>query len=154
MAPQTEEDKSTVRVDGAISRALGGLTSRFETGKSLRGFGGKPIAIRRLYSGPEGHVVAEGVNLASPGRAEQDADALASKLLRLKEGTTDDVKFVIGYISSPEGLNGEAVYVEWLEHKLQAPAYDLLRQQSEFHDAAQTATRPLQPSLPQVDANA
>ena len=154
VGPEMEEHKTTVRVDGAISNALGGLTDRFQSGQSIRGFGGKPISVRRLYRGPEKHVVAEGVNLASPTHAEHDADALASKLLRLAEGASGKVEFIIGYISSPEGLNGEAVYVEWLEHKLQAPAYDLLRQKSQFRAAAEAAAEPLQPALPEVGINA
>ena len=154
VGPETGEHKGAVRVDGAISRALGRLTDRFQGGQSISGFGGQPVSVRRLYRGPEKHVVAEGVNLASPRRAERDADALASKLLRLAEGSSKNVDFIIGYISSPEGLNGEAVYVDWLEHKLQAPVYDLIRNQRGFQSAADAATKPLQPSLPQVDANA
>jgi hypothetical protein len=154
VGPEMEEQARAVRVDGAISRALGELTDRFQASQSICGFGGKPVTVRRLYRGPEKHVVAEGVNLASPSRAERDADALASKLLRLAEGASERCEFLIGYISSPEGLNGEAVYVDWLEHKLQVRAYDLLRQRSEFHAAAEAAAAPLQPSLPQVEANA
>ena len=105
------------------------------------------MKVRRLYRGPSKYVVAEGVNLASPERAEEDADALASRLLRAAEGSDLPVEFLIGYIASPEGLNGEDVYVRWLEHKLDTKAHDLVQQRDEFRRAAEEATLPLQPSL-------
>jgi len=149
VSPTTAEASARLRVDGVITRALGDVAARFETGKALPGFGGKPVAIRRLHRGPTRYVVAEGVNLASE-RAEEDADALASRLLRVTEGADMPVEFVIGYISSPEGLNGEVVYVDWLQHKLNTRPYDLVRQEQQFRRAATAATAPLQPTLPEV----
>lgn len=147
VAPRTTEASARLRVDGALTRALGDIAPRFETGGSLTGYCGKPVKVRRLYRGPSKYVVAEGVNLASPERAEEDADALASRLLRAAEGSDLPVEFLIGYIASPEGLNGEDVYVRWLEHKLDTKAHDLVQQRDEFRRAAEEATLPLQPSL-------
>ncbi len=60
-------------------------------------------------------MILDGVNLASSS-AETDADALVSRLQRVLEAQgrdAMDVRPLVGYLASPNGLNGE-----WIEHKL------------------------------------
>jgi hypothetical protein len=96
----------------------------------------------------EGHaVVVEAVNLTAT-TAERDVDALASRLLRIREGNEQrDVRFVLGYVASPGGLNGEAVLKEWIEHKVGTPMFNLDREEDSFRDAAAQAVADLNDGL-------
>jgi hypothetical protein len=79
--------------------------------------------------------VIEGINMAA-SQAEVQADATASKLLRLRSGLDQDCRILVGYLSSPEGLNGESVLIEWLEQKTGAHTFDLMKQRADFHATA------------------
>ena len=69
-------------------------------------------------------------------QAEVQADATASKLLRLRSGLDQDIRILVGYLSPPEGLNGESVLIEWLEQKTGAHTFDLMKQRADFHATA------------------
>jgi hypothetical protein len=69
-------------------------------------------------------------------QAELQSDALTSKLERLCVGLGDACVILIGYIGSPEGLNGESVLVEWLRERTGAKTLDLVKDRVQFHAAA------------------
>jgi hypothetical protein len=134
--PQVSTPTRTQRVDGAIGRALGAsLSTRFHRGQ-VPGFGGRPVEVQRLAQAGDQAVIVEGVNLASAD-AERDAGAMESRLCRIKEsGTAINPRFVLGYLASAGGLNGEAALKEWIEYRVAARMYDLRNEQQEFREAA------------------
>ena len=82
-----------------------------------------------------GWVVIEGINLAT-NQAELLADATASKLMRLRAGLREECDVMIGYLASPEGLDGEQVLVDWLRERAEAQVFDLMKQRKDFLAAA------------------
>lgn len=145
---EPQSGHATLRMDGALTRALGQVARRFQPRQTVVGYGGREINVRRLSRGPDHQVVADAVNLASPQHAEDDADALVSKALRIKAGNVP-TDFILGYLASPGGLNGEGVLVDWIEEKLGARPFDLIREIPQFQEAADlaTASHQMQPPL-------
>jgi hypothetical protein len=127
------------RIDGAVGRALGQtLAVRLHRG-TVPGFHNRPVSVLRLTADERHAVIVEAVNLAA-ATAERDSDALTSRLLRIKKsGALQEFRFVLGYIASPGGLNGEAALKEWIEEEVGVPLYDLDREQADFRAAAQKA---------------
>jgi hypothetical protein len=123
------------RVDGEIRRCLNGLADKFTPKREFEGYGGRKVRVLRAFEGPARTAVIEGVNLAT-SQAEQHSDAVVSRLLRLKEGR-ERIDLIVGYLTSPEGLNGEKVLVDWISHKTGAKTFDLQRQRGEFRDEAE-----------------
>ncbi len=80
-----------------------------------------------------GAVIIEGVNLASTS-ARRDADALVSRLLRIREGGA--VNVLIGYVASPGGLNGETDMRDWIEAKVTQNVFDVISESERFQAAA------------------
>ena len=80
-------------------------------------------------------MVIEGINLAT-SQAEIQADATVSKLLRLRSGLGGDFSILVGYLASPDGINGESVLLKWLEEQTGALALDLMKQRADFHTEA------------------
>ncbi len=81
----------------------------------------------------------EAVNLAAT-TAETDTDSLVSRLLRVREASDFGVgqkriAVMVGYLASPEGLNGEAALRDWIEKKVDAQTFDLINQEGQFRDA-------------------
>ena len=142
---------SRSRIDGQIRKCLDDLSKKFKSRQPVPGFGGREVLVLRAYRGKKGWVVIEGINLAS-NQAETQSDATASRLQRIQRSLKDECVFLIGYIASPEGINGEGVLVEWLQDVTGARTFDLLKQRPEFHDAAQdrvdVADGVKSPSLP------
>lgn len=129
------------RIDGLIANALGATLSRFDVNQPVSGYRGRHVTVRRLCSMPGRQVIAEGVNLASPDNAERDADALTSRMLRVREAADQtETHFVIGYQSSPSGLNGETALKEWIESRLRIRLYDLLREKDAYQQMAAELT--------------
>lgn len=135
VSPQRAAKEDRTRVDGEITKCLDDLARKFKPKQFLRGFGGRDVQVLRSFVGPSGTVVIEGVNLAS-SQAEQQSDAIVSKLLRVREGTSSSLMFLVGYLTSPGGLNGERALVEWIRHQTGAKAFDLLRERDRFHNIA------------------
>ena len=72
-------------------------------------------------------MILEAVNLAT-ATARHDADALVSRLLRIRAASTGSpVTFMVGYIASPGGLNGEAHMCDWIRQQVTQEVYDLQR---------------------------
>ncbi len=133
--PRVSRRDKLERIDTAVSRALGSVSSFFHRGK-VPGFGGRGVKVLRCAESRQRLVVVEAVNLASRD-AETDADALYGRLSRIREGQQGrEVHFVLGYLASAHGLNGETALKEFIEAKVETRMYDLDRQKSEFEEAA------------------
>lgn len=121
------------RIDGAISEALGSLGKELHGRFEVRAFKGVRESVLRAALGDDGMVIVEGVNLAA-STARRDADALVSKLLRIKAGGHTKTKFIIGYLASPGGLNGERHMKEWMQEQVSDDVYDLNTERKRFRE--------------------
>jgi hypothetical protein len=134
------------RIDGVLTNSLGPVAEKLTRG-AVEGFGGRPVPVRRYIETATELLIVEGVNLAAAG-AEIDADALVSRLLRIREANGHSrirsVVAYVGYLASPEGLNGEAALVKWIETKAEAKTYDLLSQRDAFADQIRGRLRELE----------
>jgi hypothetical protein len=135
MSPFRALREQRTRINGEIRQCLNGLEEKLKPKQELDGYGGRRVKVLRAFTGPSGTVVIEGVNLASP-RAEQQSDAVVGRLLRVREGERNKLELLVGYLPSPEGLNGEKVLVDWIEHETGATAFDLRKQRQELHARA------------------
>ena len=135
--PHVPSHERTARVSGAVTRALGRyLASQLPCGESVAGFHNRPIPVLRCISGKQQMVIVEGVNLAA-ATAEKDTYALTSKLRSIRNQNDDSnrrTSFVVGYLASPAGLNGEATLKEWFEKDVGIPMFDLTREPSLFRE--------------------
>jgi hypothetical protein len=153
--PRIPPQQRAQRIDTAIRRALGeSIAGRFEAKARVPGYRGRLVTVKRYARGADEDVVLDGVNLALK-TAEDDADALTSRLLRVRHNPEQrPVRFVLGYLGSPSGLNGEAVLKEWLEDRLGCRLYDLERESERFRDQAAGAIEdrdaPVLPLFPDV----
>ena len=134
-----------IRVASEIRGCLNGLNRQFKAKEKLPGFGGRDVEVLKAHRGRHGTVVIEGVNLATKN-AEMQSDAAASRLERLLQGQGEaECKVLLGYLPSPDGLNGEAVLLDWIRQRTGAEVFDLRQQRDQLHDAAAA-------SLARVDA--
>jgi hypothetical protein len=138
------ETRKKNRIDSALRNALGeGLASKFSR-RPIDGYKGKPVEAMRTYSGTVGDVVLEAVNLGANDAAEQ-ADGLVGKLQRVRlngNGLTPrprPVAAIVGYIASPNGLNGEAYLKSWIEEGGSAKTFDMEREQLKLREATDEA---------------
>jgi hypothetical protein len=136
VAPHRPAKEVRTRIDGEIGKCLNDLGKKFKGRRALPGYGGRKVQVKRVYEGEKGCVVIEGVNLAGK-TAEAETDATASKLQRVQRGVGAECHFLIGYLASPEGLNGESVLVDWLRETTHAEAFDLMKERQDFHSAAE-----------------
>jgi hypothetical protein len=138
--PKRDIRERNLRIEQAIGRALGrSRLKRFRRGYEAPGFQGRPVKVLRAAEGPRGLVVIEGVNLAL-NTAEPDADRLASKVGRVRQNAeATDTHFVLGFLASPGGLNGEAALKAWIEQQSGSPMYDLDREPDAFRSAVESA---------------
>lgn len=139
VAPVKSKQERVGKMNGVLTRALGQLAAKLPQG-SVPGFGGREVWVRRHAENDQSLLIVEGVNLAAT-TAEKDADALVSRLQRILEaapGTGKTHKLIavmVGYLSSPEGLNGEAALRDWIEEKTKAQTFDLINQEDQFRTA-------------------
>lgn len=130
--PEVAQVHRTERVDGAVTRALGDrLAKHFEYGAPVPGYRQRQIKVTRHLVRDDALVVIEGINLASPNAVE-DTFALVGKLHNIQRNQELKTEFVLGYLASPSGLNGEADLKEFIEKEIEAPVLDLTRESSEF----------------------
>ena len=78
VGPRRRTKERSARIDGVLSAALGELDKG-----EVAGYRGRPVPVRHFKSAPDRLLIVEAVNLASVN-AETDADALVSKLLRVR----------------------------------------------------------------------
>jgi hypothetical protein len=140
--PQVSAQARAARVNGAVTRALGNqLASQMVYRKPVSGFRNRKISVLRHLEDARHLVVVDAVNLAAT-TAEEDTYALISKLRSIRyqnEGTNRGTSFVVGYLASPAGLNGEASLKDWFEQDAGVPMFDLTRQATVFRERVQDA---------------
>ena len=135
--PRRDRAKRLQRIDHEIGRALGPVANRLEGRLEVTAFKGARERVLRAAKSDDGMVVIEGVNLAASG-ARDEADALVSRLLRIRAGGSGEIKFVIGYLTSPGGLNGEGHMKDWIVDKVSPYVYDLNSERDAFRSRTET----------------
>ena len=102
-------------------------------------FGGTKEQVRRGAETDRGVLLVDGVNLAA-ATARKDADAFVSSFMRISDAYGNrQVHIIVGYASSPGGLNGEADMRDWIREKLTDQVFDIVAQNAEFKKAAAEA---------------
>src|SRR5690606_1913581 len=127
--PIAAAGKERKRIDGILRRALGDRLSQRTKGRlEVSAFHAAKERVLRGAYGRTGVLVIEAVNLAGSS-ARRDADALASKLLRIQAaaGAMGEVRTIVAYRSSPHGLNGEGHMKDWLAEMVTSHVYDVNR---------------------------
>ena len=143
--PTQPKERQAQRIDSAIREALGQLADHIPTNPRLSAFGGAEEQVRRGLTTDRGILLVDGVNLAAK-KARKEADALVSRFMRIREGYRNRrVQIIVGYASSPGGLNGEAHMCDWMREKLAAQVFDMVAENTEFRQAAADAWRELVP---------
>lgn len=122
------------RVDGLVTQALGLSAGYFERRSEIGAFRGARETVLRHATGANGRLVVEAVNLAT-STARHDADALVSRLLRILSAHAR-TRFVVGYVASSEGLNGETHMKEWIKEQVTPAVFDLVVERERFRQAA------------------
>lgn len=134
VAPYRSHRERNVRVDGEISRCLNHLALRFSAHAAIPGVGERNVVVTRAYEGEHATVVVEGLNLAHD--PDRHSDLALGKLLRVRDGNGQKCEIMIGYLTSPGGLNGEKVLVDYICRQTGAKAFDLFRDKSAFRAEA------------------
>jgi hypothetical protein len=147
VAPHRASREQRTRIDGEITKCLKHLADHFKARQRIAGFERRDVQVMRGFRGARGWVVIEGVNLATT-QAELQADATASKLMRLQAGLQEDCDVMIGYLASPEGLNGEKVLVDWLRERVGAKVFDLMKDRKAFLETADQLVEGLRMNSP------
>ncbi len=130
VSPIRERRERTSKIDKQLTKALGPMEARLIKGSGVAGFEGHIVPVHRFKEDEYNLLVIEGVNLAG-ATAEQDADALVSRLLRIKERQfAKKIIACVGYLTSPSGLNGEAFLINWIRTKAGAETFDLVKQET------------------------
>jgi hypothetical protein len=139
--PIRSAQRSRARMEGFINRALGNqlsrkLVPRFE----IEAFAARQEHVMRGYAGDRGTILLEGVNLAAR-TARRDADALVSKLLRIDAAPsrTGSLYKIVGYVSSPGGLNGESDLRDWIRTMITPLVFDIVAEADQLQLAAANA---------------
>ena len=141
--PTQPRKRQAQRIDSAINRALGELASRIPPKPEMVAFGGAKERVRRGMETNRGVLLVDGVNLAA-SKGRENADALVSRFLRIRAAYPHrPVRMIVGYASSPGGLNGEAHMCEWIRDRLTDQVFDVITQNVEFQKAAAEAWREL-----------
>jgi hypothetical protein len=137
VAPEPRPRRTHKRVDSAITKCLGrDLASQFRRSAPTPGYRQTDAVVTRLYELPSTRVVIEGINLASHDAGDQTY-RLVGKAEWLRDGEKP-VTFIVGYLASPNGLNGEAVYRDWIQDRLHVKCFDLLREGEQFQEEARS----------------
>ena len=145
--PRVSRRQKAERIDRAVTGALGTLARFFTSRTKVAGFGGRKVKVLRHAANQQRMVIVEAVNLASRD-AESDADALFGRLSRIRAvQSQQEVRFVLGYLASPNRLNGEKALKEFIETEIETPMFDLDRQKDEFQKAALRESEPLDAAL-------
>ena len=141
--PTQPQQRQVQRIDSAIKRALGELADHIPPRPLVSAFGGANEQVRRGLETDQGILLVDGVNLAA-ATARKEADALVSRLMRIRQAYQNrPVQIIVGYASSPGGLNGEAHMRDWILEKVTDQVFDMIGQNAEFQRAAADAWRRL-----------
>ena len=137
--PTQPQRRRTQRIDSAISQALGELANLIPSRPQVSAFGGTTERVRRGLETDRGVLLVDGVNLAA-ATARKEADAFVSRFLRISDAYENGtVHIIVGYASSPGGLNGEAHMRDWIRSKVTDKVFDVVAQNAEFKKAAADA---------------
>ena len=137
--PGQSPRRQTERIDTQLSGALGELAQQIPKKPRVSAFGGAEEQVWRGSVTDRGVLLVDGVNLAKKD-ARTEADALVSRFLRIGAAYQNrPVRFIVGYSSSPGGLNGESHMRDWIRAKLTDQVFDLTTETTEFRDAAAEA---------------
>lgn len=141
--PDTPED-APERIDSILRSALGDpIADEFHRGH-VDGYAGKPVQVMRVFRGTAADVILDAVNLSNKDAPER-ADEIVGKLQRARlngdgqKHKSRSVLAIVGYVSSPGGLNGEAYLKNWIEQGGEAKAFDLVRERDQLRDATRHA---------------
>ena len=141
--PTQPQKRQAQRIDSAINQALGELASRIPPRPEVAAFGGAREQVRRGLETSRGVLLVDGVNLAA-SKGRENADALVSRFMRIRAAYSHrPVRMIVGYASSPGGLNGEAHMSEWIRARLTDQVFDVITQNAEFKKAAADAWKEL-----------
>jgi len=140
------------RMEGVLKRALGkDLTKHTKARLELAAFHQAREVVTRGAKASAGILAIEAVHLAGKN-ARRDADALVSKLMRIRSETPEALVFrpIIGYTASPGGLNGETHMKEWMREKITPDVFDLLKDDRAFREQTRKALADIagEPTLP------
>jgi len=137
VSPREPVRRVRQRMASALDEGLGiNLQRYFRKRVPTAGYSKRSTIVSRLCETPARRLVVEGINLASPERAETETYSLVGKANWIRDDEKDAV-FIIGYLASPGGLNGEGVYKSWIEKQLDTTCYDLVREKEGFRAAVQ-----------------
>jgi len=149
--PDTPDDAAE-RIDSILKAALGdGIASDFHRGH-IDGYAGKPVQVMQVFRGATKDVVLDAVNLSTKDAPER-ADEVVGKLRRARlngEGLAlkpRSVLAIVGYVSSPGGLNGETYLKNWIEQGGEAKTFDLVREKEQLRAATIDAIKDAGPPL-------
>jgi Protein of unknown function (DUF3037) len=132
------------RIDSILRNALGNELAKKLHREPLEGFAGKPVQVMRAFKGATQDVVVEAVNLAAEDSPRQ-ADEMVGKLQRVRcngHGIVPKGRRLtafVGYVSTPNGLNGETFLKDWIESAGNAKAFDLRSEQAELRSSVKRA---------------
>lgn len=138
--PKQPPKRQSRRIDGQISRALGSVAKDLPKKVRVAAYGGAREQVRRGAVTDRGVLLVDGVNLAAR-EARDAADALVSRFLRIREAQERQTHIVLGYTSSPGGLNGETHMRDWIRKELTEQVFDLATEEEEFRKATLAAWR-------------
>ena len=137
--PTQPQERRVRRIDSAINDALGELADLIPSRPRVSAFGGTKEQVRRGVETERGVLLVDGVNLAA-ATARKEADAFVSRFMRISDAYGNrPVHIIVGYASSPDGLNGEAHMRDWIREKLTDQVFDVIAQKAEFKKAAADA---------------
>jgi len=137
--PRQSEKRRQERIDGALSRALGDLAFSIPIRAEVTAYGNARETVRRGAVTAQGVLLVDGVNLAA-SRARSDADALVSRFMRIRAAYSErPVRMIVGYTSSPGGLNGETHMRDWIREQLTPHVFDLTAEDEAFAAATRAA---------------
>lgn len=145
--PAQTQQSQAQRIDSAITRALGKIADRIPANPSVSAFGGTTERVRQGLETDQGVLLLDGVNLAA-ATARKEADALVSRLMRIHTAHPGRrVRTIVGYASSPGGLNGEAHMRDWIREQVADQVFDVNVEQAELRKAAEDVRRELTAGL-------
>lgn len=138
--PKQPLKRQSGRIDGQISRALGSAANDLPKRVCVAAYGGAREQVRRGAVTDRGVLLVDGVNLAAR-KARDAADALVSRFRRIREAQERQTHIVVGYTSSPGGLNGETHMRDWIRRELTEQVFDLTTEEKKFREATLAAWR-------------
>ena len=146
--PKLPRRQRAKRNESILKSVLGkDLSGKISFKAFVNGFEDKPVPVTSAIQNNNDRLVIDLINLATPD-AVDDADAFASRILRIKESSLNTT-FVLGYVSSPNGLNGEGYMKDWIEKKSETTMYNVIQAPDKFRIAVSDGMKLLnvEPSL-------